>query len=177
MSNHLVTFEGRSKDLGKRAVEEVLALQEMFSNQKKTVDVMEAKLGEGLDDYDGDITEFMVLLEEARAKASRIQESFRRKKQALGIDGRLNLQQLTNDTFLRLRMNARALKKRIRDRLRLRKFELERLERAYRHTSNGKYIGHSLFPILIYYRTKTAAPSGRPYQAQRTRHSPAFQDV
>ncbi|KII83461.1 hypothetical protein PLICRDRAFT_84861, partial [Plicaturopsis crispa FD-325 SS-3] len=35
-------------------------------------------------------------------------------------------------------MNARALKKRIRDRLRQRKFELERLEREYRNTVNEK---------------------------------------
>jgi hypothetical protein len=35
-------------------------------------------------------------------------------------------------------MNARSLKHRIRDRLRQRKFELEKLERAYRHTVNGK---------------------------------------
>jgi hypothetical protein len=140
MSYDLVIFEGRSKDLGKRAVEEVMALQETLSIQKKTVDVMEATLEDGLDNYDGDVTEFVVGLEDARAKASRIRETFRRKKRALGVDGRLNLQRLTDNTFLRLRMNARALKKRVRDRLRQRKFELERLERAFRHTSNGKSI-------------------------------------
>jgi len=174
---HLVTFEGRSKDLGKRAVEEVIALQETLSVQKKTVDVMEATLVDGLDNYDGDVTEFVVVLEETRAKASRMRETLRRKKMALGVDGRLNLRRLTDNTFLRLRMNARALKKRVRDRLRQRKFELERLERAYRHTSNGKSIYCRLSSVLIYYRTKTTAPSGRPHQTQGARHSPAFQDV
>jgi hypothetical protein len=177
MSYHLVTFEGRSKDLGKRAVEAVMALQEALAIQKKTVDVMEATLEEGLDNYDGDVTEFMVLLEEARAKASRIRETFRRKKMALGVDGRLNLQRLTNNAFLHLRMNAHALKKRVRDRLRQRKFELEHLERAYRRTSNGKSIYCRLSSMLIYYRTKTTAPSCRPHQTQGTRHSPAFQDI
>jgi hypothetical protein len=37
-------------------------------------------------------------------------------------------------------MNACALKARLRDRLRQRKFELERLERSYRITVNGKFI-------------------------------------
>jgi len=37
-------------------------------------------------------------------------------------------------------MNALALKKRIRDQLRQRKFQHERLERAYRHTSGGTII-------------------------------------
>jgi hypothetical protein len=135
-----MTFKGRSKDLGKQAVEEVLALQETRAIHKKALDAMEAKLESGLDNEHEDITDFTMLLSEARSKMSRIQETFRCKKAALGVDGRLNLQLLTENTFLRLRMNARALKKRIRDRLHQRKFELERLERAYRHTCNGKYI-------------------------------------
>jgi hypothetical protein len=134
-----MTLKGRAKDLGKRAVEEALALQEAWLNNKEIVNTMEATLEAGIDNEDEDFTESMMLLDEARAKVSRIQKSFQSKRAALGIDGRLNLRRLMNDKFLRLRMNARALKKRIRDRLRQRKFELERLERAYRHTCNGKH--------------------------------------
>jgi vacuolar-type H+-ATPase subunit E/Vma4 len=86
------------------------------------------------------MTEFTMLLDEARVKASRIRTTLQRKQEALGVDAQLDLQQLTNNAFLRLRMNARALKQRIRDRLRQRKFELERLERAYRVSTNGKYM-------------------------------------
>jgi hypothetical protein len=50
----------------------------------------------------------------------------------------MTLQKLKADIFLQIRMNARALKTRIRDRLRQRKFEIERLERSYRHAVNGK---------------------------------------
>jgi flagellar biosynthesis regulator FlaF len=120
-------------------VEGVLALQDAWLTHKEIVDTMEAALEENMDSENEDFTESMMLLNEARAKASRIRKAFQTKRATLGVDGRLNLQLLTNDNFLRLRMNARALKKRIRDRLRQRKFELERLERAYRHTSNGKY--------------------------------------
>jgi hypothetical protein len=116
-----------------------LALQDAWLTHKNMVDTMEAALEENMDSEDEGFTEFMMLLDEARAKASRMRKAFQTKRATLGVDGRLNLQRLTNDNFLRLRMNARALKKRIRDRLRQRKFELERLERAYRHTSNGKY--------------------------------------
>jgi len=37
-------------------------------------------------------------------------------------------------------MNAQSLKRRIHDRLRQRKFKLEKPERAYRHTINGTSI-------------------------------------
>lgn len=55
----------------------------------------------------------------------------------MGVEERVALDELRQSRYLRDRMNARALKTRIRDRLRQRKFELEKLECAYRHTVNG----------------------------------------
>jgi hypothetical protein len=123
--------------LGKRAIEEILALRTTLSTHESTINVLEAKLESGLENDHVDIMEFTMILDETRAKVSRIRTTLQRKIQALGVDDRLDLRKLTNDVFLRLRMNARALKKRIRDRLRQRKFELERLERAYRVSANG----------------------------------------
>lgn len=76
-------------------------------------------------------------LEAVRAQRDRIKDAIHRKKAALGVDSRTHLEAISGSEYLRLRMNARALKQRIRDRLRQRKFELERLERAYRQTVNG----------------------------------------
>jgi hypothetical protein len=44
----------------------------------------------------------------------------------------------TNE-FLQVRMNARALKARLRDRLRQQKFEMDRVERSHRKTASGKF--------------------------------------
>lgn len=77
-------------------------------------------------------------LERLRAQHSRFVDSLRRKRAALGVDERAHLALLRQNNFLRIRMNARALKHRIRNRLRQRKFELEMLERAYRQTINGE---------------------------------------
>ena len=123
--------------MGKRAIEEILALQTTLSTHESTVSVLEAKLESGLENDHVDITEFTMILNDARAKVSHIRTTLRRKTEALGVDDRLDLRKLTNDVFLCLRMNAHALKQRIRDRLHQRKFELERLERAYRVNSNG----------------------------------------
>lgn len=58
---------------------------------------------------------------------------------ALGIAESESLLRLKQSKFLQQRMNALAIKHRMRDKLRQRKFENERLERAYRRTVNGVY--------------------------------------
>ncbi|KAJ3725332.1 hypothetical protein C8R42DRAFT_575807 [Lentinula raphanica] len=55
-----------------------------------------------------------------------------KKESALGVDAKHQLRTLIKSPFLTKKMNARALKIRIRERLRSRKFELDRLERSYR---------------------------------------------
>lgn len=59
------------------------------------------------------------------------------KESALGVEAKNQLRHLVNSAFLTKRMNARALKTRIRERLRSRKFELDRLERSYRKQRSG----------------------------------------
>lgn len=59
------------------------------------------------------------------------------KESALGVEAKNQLRHLIRSVFLTKRMNARALKTRIRERLRSRKFELDRLERSYRKQRSG----------------------------------------
>lgn len=75
-------------------------------------------------------------LEELEDKVKKNKKAIATRKAKLSVDGRLNLTNLLDNEFLKLRMKALALKQRIRDRLRHRKFELENLERAYRKTVN-----------------------------------------
>jgi hypothetical protein len=56
------------------------------------------------------------------------------------MEDKVNLEKMKKDIYLTVRLNALAIKTRIRDRLRQRKFELERLERSYRATVNGVLI-------------------------------------
>ncbi|THU88323.1 hypothetical protein K435DRAFT_580048, partial [Dendrothele bispora CBS 962.96] len=55
-----------------------------------------------------------------------------KQERSLGIPEQAQLKHLTNSAFLTKRMNARAVKTRLRERLRARKFELDRLERSFR---------------------------------------------
>lgn len=93
-----------------------------------------------INDNVDDITSFNIQLNDARARCAKIAETLVKRRAMLGISQRADLQQLKKNVYLQVRMNAHALKARLRDRLRQRKFELEKLERSYRNTVNGKSI-------------------------------------
>ncbi|KAJ7097300.1 hypothetical protein B0H15DRAFT_920938 [Mycena belliarum] len=66
------------------------------------------------------------------------ERKLRQKESALGVEEKQSLNGLVNSRYMQLRMNARALKRRLRDRLRARKFELDRVERSFRRLVNGE---------------------------------------
>ncbi|KAF8064953.1 hypothetical protein FPV67DRAFT_1671258 [Lyophyllum atratum] len=79
-------------------------------------------------------------LRQAREELTHTNTKIRTKEAALGVQARQRLQTLVDSPFIAARMNARALKVRLRDRLRFRKFELDRLERSFRKQVNDQKI-------------------------------------
>jgi hypothetical protein len=171
---------GRSKNIGQKAAEEIIQLQDLLRGYRKTVHDLEDTLATGSSDDVDDILELSSGLADARQKVAHFTEVIQSKKKILGVDGRLNLQRLTTSPYIRQRVNALALKKRIRDRLRQRKFELERLERAYRQASNGKQLLHIVLPsvlIIVSIREQTPEPDTVSIEPKRAKHSSACQDL
>ena len=130
----VLLFSGRSRNLGKQAIEAILALEESLDAHKDTTRMLENLLSDGT----GDAVDVGIQLRESRASCTRLTRSIQLKRMALGVPEQAVLQRLKSNIFLRTKMNARAVKWRLRDHLRQCKFELERLERSYRHTINGK---------------------------------------
>ncbi|KAF7364466.1 hypothetical protein MSAN_01108000 [Mycena sanguinolenta] len=130
----------RKKNAGKHAVEEVIRL-------RKAVKILEARI-QHLEDVliEGDTADAAMAegdLQTAWEKLSRTKDAMNRKEQALGVQDRKTLQHLKNSKFITARMNARALKYRVREKLRNRKFELDRVERTYhRKKTDGKMKTH-----------------------------------
>jgi hypothetical protein len=124
--------------LDRRIVHQILELKLEYRSLALKIDGLERLL-----DVDGfnpvDLAELRLELEDQRSRFERLRESIRRKQNALGVDERTDLARLQGSKYLQHQVNALALKTRIRDRLRQRKFELERLERAYRQSANGKH--------------------------------------
>jgi len=126
----------QSKSVADKAIDEILVLMRHTEDYGKEIDKLESMIGlgkypEGMDIYlaDESLVDFQTRLLKAK-------NAIANKRSKLGVDKCLALRNLLGNGFLRLRLNALAIKQRIRDRLRQRKFELENLERAYRSTVN-----------------------------------------
>jgi hypothetical protein len=128
----------RSKNKGKQAVEEIFSLQKALDISQVEKEELETGLMGDWVNEGHDVTELALQLESARNKVHNLETALRKKKEVLGVDDKANLKKLMNNAYLRVRMNALALKTRIRDRLRQRKFELERMERSYRNSINER---------------------------------------
>lgn len=126
----------QSKQLANKSIEGIIVLNRALEGYKKDLADIKEMIESGV--YQDNITAFQAeeLLEELGDKIKKAKKSIEQKKKELSVDGRLNLAKLLGNEFLQIRMNALALKQRIRDRLRARKFEIESLEHAYRSSVN-----------------------------------------
>jgi len=126
----------QSKGLADQQIREILALGKTCDEYKEQIDELETMILGGNYLEGTNFDEVQEDLEEYQTKLAKLRTSIANKRSKLSVDGRLNLTKLMGNVFLKERMNALALKQRIRDRLRYRKFELENMERAYRNTVN-----------------------------------------
>jgi hypothetical protein len=77
-------------------------------------------------------------IKKAEESLRKTQANLAKQERALGVEQRQELNNLKKNIFLTKRMNARALKTRIQQRLRSRKFEFDRLERSFRKQRSGE---------------------------------------
>ncbi|KAG6913221.1 hypothetical protein DXG01_008640, partial [Tephrocybe rancida] len=129
----------QSWNAGKDAVKELIQLRETRDGLKKRqrdYDTLIEAENTPADEYIEAKTE----LESVCLRLRELTAKIRDKQFALGVADRVRLEKLLNDPFLAARMNALALKQRLRDRLRSRKFELDRLERSFRKQVNDQKV-------------------------------------
>lgn len=127
---------GRSKNIGKTAVDEILRM-------RKSRDLLSAREESLLNIInDPHSADYLVIDSENKyhatvAAVAQLTEELSQRERALGVEDKQQLRHLSNNPYIRDRMNALALKTRLRDKLRSRKFELDRLERTLRKQVNG----------------------------------------
>ena len=127
-----------SANLANKIIEEILALQTTLRSYKLDMTKLEEMIETGQYEGEMDANEAIIHGEQLQSKCNHLERAISKKKSTLDVDGRLNLSKLMNNKFLQVRMNALALKKRIRSRLTQRKFELDGLERAYRNNTSSE---------------------------------------
>lgn len=129
---------GQSKHHGKTAVEEAMRLRDNRDVKRRRVRDLEETIVSPLAQR-FEVVAAQSALEEAINMRDKAEAAVGQAEQKLGVHALVQLRQLLNNPFIIARMNALAVKLRLRERLRARKFELERLERSFRKQTNGKW--------------------------------------
>ncbi|KAJ3714478.1 hypothetical protein C8R42DRAFT_646407 [Lentinula raphanica] len=121
----------QSKNAGKTAIEEAIRLRKIRDTLRDRVSALEDIVTD-VDSEVYEVAEAEEKLPDLRLKLSSVQTRLLRQEQTLGVAGRAQYQHLVTSPFIGLRMNAHALKLRLRKRLIARKFERDRIERSFR---------------------------------------------
>ncbi|KIJ36263.1 hypothetical protein M422DRAFT_261408 [Sphaerobolus stellatus SS14] len=122
---------GLAKNAADVAVEAILDLRvEKQENQARILS-LEKSMKEALDSDSDGYADIVEELSSARETFEAIKRRLQAKEKALGVLNPRKLAGLKGSEYLRLRMNTRAIKMRIRKKLVEQKFERARLERAY----------------------------------------------
>ncbi|THU79970.1 hypothetical protein K435DRAFT_696684 [Dendrothele bispora CBS 962.96] len=128
----------QKKQAAKTAVEETFRLRKNVEVYEQRVADLEVVL---LSNYSRTDQRAMAGedIQKAKADLVKARQRLTNQEKSLGIPERRQLKHLMESPFLTKRMNALSLKMRLRERLRARKFELDRLERSYRKQRSGKF--------------------------------------
>ncbi|KAJ7111122.1 hypothetical protein C8R46DRAFT_932834 [Mycena filopes] len=132
----------RSKNMAQKAVEAILCLRDAVQIRKDEWSRCNQAALAAIEEGDNDlIQETKEAQKQANAELRKVERRLKRKELALGVDEKVQLANLKLNKYHELRMRARALKHRTRDRLRNRKFELDSVERSARRQIGTKQLG------------------------------------
>lgn len=134
---------GRSHNAANQAIDAILALEKRLKEVEYRAKELENELAKP--GVTSDILDISVELSETQHTITRLSNLIRIKRNSLGVSEKSRIRNLKDNEFLQVKLNARAVKTRLRDRLRQRKFEMERLERSYRQTMNSQSLQREFF--------------------------------
>ncbi|KAJ7302004.1 hypothetical protein DFH08DRAFT_919019 [Mycena albidolilacea] len=147
------------KNRGEQAVNAVIMLRAAIKTRRMRVSELRDIFLNAVQEDDPDAVMHQAAMGAAEEALSKAEKQLHERETALGIQEHQALRKLGKSTYIRLRMNSRALKRRLRDRLRARKFELDKVERSFRrlvndqklyaHTEAAKAPPHSMAPLPI----------------------------
>ncbi|KAJ8087473.1 hypothetical protein PM082_006303 [Marasmius tenuissimus] len=133
----------QSKKKGRKAVEEVVRLRQAAHELEQTSSRLTQSLA-NLQNDDYDHLDTMERLAKCREDIKRANQTLRQKEKLLGVKEKEEVRHLLESPYLRARMNALALKTRLMQKLRSRKFERDRIERSFRKTQAEQRAHHQI---------------------------------
>jgi hypothetical protein len=127
-----------SQKAGTKAIQAIMTLVQLGHSYKREKGNLDRKITAGHFSDPLDLEDAIAARDEITAKISANQADVDMRKKNLGIENTRSLKLLLADKYLQLRVNAQALKSRIRSKLQARKFELERIDKAARNAGSGE---------------------------------------
>ncbi|KAF6744756.1 hypothetical protein DFP72DRAFT_1078101 [Ephemerocybe angulata] len=119
--------------LAKKSIKAILTLMEFSSNLAKDIQKIDKKIARPhTTDHLEDLVEMRLQL---GARKEEVDGQIDTKRKALGLREQEDLQGLVKNKYMELRLKTLAVKERLRAKLQGRKFELERVDRAYQQVS------------------------------------------
>ncbi|KAJ3817212.1 hypothetical protein F5880DRAFT_1618497 [Lentinula raphanica] len=126
----------QSRQAGRKAIETALRLKKACETLVDWILKLEEIISD-LDAEDYDIADAEAQLPALQKRLSDSRLALLHEEQKLGVEDKASYQHLARSPFINLRMNARAIKMRLRSRLTARKFERDWLERSFRRQQHN----------------------------------------
>jgi Kyakuja-Dileera-Zisupton transposase len=137
-----------TSQLANKEIQKIIDLMDYSDSLRKEIQTLDRRAASGSEtDMLGDLLE-----QREDLVARRVQVDLEQQERCskLGIIGKTRLKQLLGNKFLELLVKARAIKERLRARLQGRKFELERVDRAFKRGTHDGIVYCSPSCILMY---------------------------
>ena len=175
-------YVGRTRDKGRIAIQAILALKRTLADDEKELEHLTQRLTHAEANASSVVTATIQdMIDTLQRKCRRTRSSINNKISALGVPAHTELLEIMQSQFLQTRMNARAIKLRIRERLRARRLEIERLQQFNHNIANGNVCCILFFLLLTAVcRAKhqhIGGPCSRRYQEAGTCYCTIGEDV
>ncbi|KAH6869852.1 hypothetical protein BKA70DRAFT_1490269 [Coprinopsis sp. MPI-PUGE-AT-0042] len=122
-------FVRATKGLAKKEIQAIIDLMDWAKTLRKDITTLDRRISTALgSDEMQEMLETRLSLE---TKEQEVRHQIETRRNRLGVSETVELKKLLNDKYLALLVQAKAVKGRLRTRVQARRFELERLDRAY----------------------------------------------
>lgn len=158
--------------LAKVHIKTIISLMELSDSLSQEINTIDKKI---CDDAEN-LEELIEAREHCSSRRTQVNRQVAEKRAALGLQDQRDLHKLMNDKYLQARLKALAVKERLRAKLQGRKFELERVDKAYQQSpisANGMTSVRFLVLLSdalqsqIYRRTSTRRSDGTNHPSHR----------
>ncbi|KAH6886114.1 hypothetical protein BKA70DRAFT_1377276 [Coprinopsis sp. MPI-PUGE-AT-0042] len=118
-----------TKGLAKKEIQSIIDLMDWAKTLRKDIKTLDSRISVAVGS--DEMQELMETRQSLDAKEHEVNRQIENRQNKLGVPETAHLKKLLNDKYLSLLVQTRALKGRLRTRVQTRRFELERLDRAY----------------------------------------------